>query len=181
MNVLILNGSPRLSGNTHTVLETMKEQLEDRHTVTFVDVCRKKLSGCMACDACKANGGHCVCPDDSDALIQQIIAADFVILGTPVYWWGMSAQLKMVVDKLYSNDGKTGVLRNNPKKIGVVAVGANDVDNIQYQLIRDQFSCIAEHLNWELVFSLSFSAYEPSEIAQNEAALKQARDAVSNV
>lgn len=167
MNILILNGSPRMSGNTRTLLNVMKEQLEQKHTVELVDVCRQKLSGCVACDSCKSNGGHCVQPDDSDVLVQKILAADLVVFGTPVYWWGMSAQMKMVVDKLYS------IQKKEPKKVGVIAVGASGVDNIQYRLIKEQFACIAEHMKWETAFSLSFSASAPGEIAQNEAALAE--------
>lgn len=175
MNVLILNGSPRMKGNTRTVLKYMEEQLSGQHTVTFVDVCRRKISGCLACNGCKKNGGHCICPDESDALMQQVIAADAIIIGTPVYWWGMSSQLKMAVDKFYSCDAK---LREHPKKLGILAIGAESTDDIQYSLIREQFSCIAKHLNWELAFSLSFSAYEPGEITQNEDAFEQSKQAI---
>ena len=106
MNILFLNGSPRHHGNTRAALQTMKAILEDGNTVEALDVCTLKLSGCCACDGCKQNGGHCVCPDESDAVIQKIVQADAVIFGTPVYWWGMSAQLKMVVDKFYSQDSQ---------------------------------------------------------------------------
>ena len=106
MNILILNGSPRHHGNTHAALQTMKAILEDGNTVDVLDVCNLKLNGCCACDSCKRNGGHCICPDKSDEVIQKIVQADAVIFGTPVYWWGMSAQLKMVVDKFYSQDSQ---------------------------------------------------------------------------
>lgn len=170
MNILILNGSPRMKGNTRTVLSAMAQQLETQHTVTFVDVCRKKLNGCVACNGCKKNGGHCICPDETDALMQQIIQADVLIIGTPVYWWGMSSQLKTAVDKFYSCDTK---LREHPKQLGIVAIGAESLTDIQYSLIRQQFSCIAKHLNWELVFSLSFSAFEPGEIEKDQNALDE--------
>lgn len=84
-----------------------------------------------------------------------------MIFGTPVYWWGMSAQLKMVVDKFYSQDAQFQTMK---KKVGVVAIGANELEDPQYRLIREQFSCIADYLGWELAFSLSYSAYEPGEI-----------------
>ena len=71
MKILILNGSPRHHGNTHTVLQAMKEILLENHAVEVLDVCTMHLSGCCACDRCKRNGGHCVCPDESDAVIQK--------------------------------------------------------------------------------------------------------------
>lgn len=165
MNILLLNGSPRHRGNTRAALQTMKAVLEGGNTVEFLDVCNMKLSGCCACDGCKRNGGHCVRPDDSDAVIQKIAQADAVIFGTPVYWWGMSAQLKMVVDKFYSRDSQ---FKTMSKTIGVVAVGANGLDDPQYRLIHGQFRCIAEYLHWDLAFSLSFSAYGPGELMAQE-------------
>lgn len=178
MNILILNGSPRHHGNTHAALQTMKGILEEGNIVEVLDVCNLKLSGCCACDSCKRNGGHCVCPDESDAVIQKIVQADAVIFGTPVYWWGMSAQLKMVVDKFYSQDSQFKTMK---KKIGLVVTGANGLDNPQYRLIDEQFRCIAEYLHWDMAFSLAFAAYEPGEVMQQEGILAQLQDACEKI
>ena len=94
-------------------------------------------------------------PDESDAVIRKIAEADAVIFGTHVYWWGMSAQLKMVVDKFYSQDSQFKTMK---KKIGVVVTGANGLDNPQYRLIDEQFRCIAEYLRWDMAFSLAYAA-----------------------
>ncbi|MEY8395613.1 NAD(P)H-dependent oxidoreductase [Lachnospiraceae bacterium 45-P1] len=178
MNILILNGSPRHHGNTHSALQTMRGILEEKHTVEVLDVCNMNLSGCCACDGCKRNGGHCVCPDESDAVIQKIVQTDAVILGTPVYWWGMSAQLKMVVDKFYSQDSQFKTMK---KKMGILAIGANDLDNTQYRLIHDQFCCIAEYLHWDIAFSLSLSAYEPGELKIQGSVLEQLKQACDSI
>lgn len=178
MNILLINGSPRLGGNTHSVVQCLQSMLEETYTVEVLNICQMKLSGCLACDGCKANGGHCVCPDESDFVIQKIAEADAVIFGTPVYWWGMSAQLKMVVDKFYSRDA---AFHSMKKKIGVVAIGANTTDNPQYRLIHEQFRCIAEYLNWELAFTLSFAAYEPGEVMKEPSLQAQLREAVASV
>lgn len=131
----------------------------------LLDVCSMKLSGCLACGGCRKNGGHCVRPDDSDRLMQKIADADAVIFGTPVYWWGMSSQMKMAVDKFYSREADFEKMN---KKIGILAVGGSGLENPQYELIRRQFSCIAEYLHWKLSFSLSFSASEPGELLKQE-------------
>lgn len=101
-----------------------------------------------------------------------------VIFGTPVYWWGMSAQLKMVVDKFYSQDSQFKTMK---KKIGVVVTGANGLDNPQYRLIDEQFRCIAEYLHWDMAFSLAFAAYEPGEVMQQEGILAQLQDACEKI
>lgn len=179
MNIFILNGSPRFHGNTRLALQKMQDILKEGNTVELLDVCTMKLSGCLACDGCKQNGGHCVCPDESDSIIQKVVQADAIIFGTPVYWWGMSAQLKMVIDKFYAQDTQ---FKTMSKKIGIIIVGANELDNPQYRLIHEQFACIADYLNWDARFSLSFSAYEPGELMAQEgiaAQLKQACDALT--
>lgn len=53
MKILILNGSPRLHGNTSKVVRTLDSMLAQEHTVELLDICSMQLSGCVACDACK--------------------------------------------------------------------------------------------------------------------------------
>ncbi|HVI43037.1 MAG TPA: flavodoxin family protein, partial [Anaerovoracaceae bacterium] len=123
MKILILNGSPRLNGNTRTALNEISQSIRSNITgveVELIDVTKHKLSGCTNCDSCRRNGGKCVLPDDSAKIIQKIYDSEVVILGTPVYYWGISAQLKMVVDKLYSKDDQ---FRQQKKKLGLVTVG----------------------------------------------------------
>lgn len=178
MNIIILNGSPRHNGNTNSVIEVLKETLSKNHEVENLDVCQMKLSGCYACDGCKRNSGHCVCADDSDLVIQKIVKADAVIFATPVYWWGVSSQLKMVIDKFYSQDSQ---FKTMSKKIGIIAIGANELDDPQYRLIHDQFSCIGEYLGWDVSFSLSFSAYEPGEILKNDKLNNLIKEAINQL
>lgn len=168
MNILILNGSPRHHGNTHAVLQTMKSILENGNTVEALDVCTLKLSGCCACDGCKRNGGHCVCPDESDAVIQKIVQADAIIFGTPVYWWGMSAQLKLIIDKCYCRG-----LQLKNKKVGTIVVGGSPVDSIQYELIDKQFDCMAKYLSWDMLFKKSYYATARDELEKNKDSMNE--------
>lgn len=172
MKIMILNGSPRLQGNTRTaliaVVDGIAENISDAQ-IEFVDITKLDLSGCIACDQCKSNGGSCVILDDSAELIEKLALADVIIFGTPVYWWGVSAQLKVVIDKMYS---KSEYFQHCSKKLGIIAVGANPENDIQYELISTQFKCISNYLGWDLVIDKSLSAYAPGEIAKNEAEIK---------
>lgn len=62
-----------------------------------------------------------------------------ILFATPVYWWGMSAQLKLIIDKCYCR----GMQLKN-KKVGTIVVGGSPVDSIQYELIDKQFDCMAK-------------------------------------
>lgn len=166
MKALLLNGSPRLNGNTKQCLKSIKEGLEmNQHQVEIVNVAALKLTGCVNCDKCKRNKGLCVLNDESTILNQKILDADFVLFASPVYWWGITAQLKMVVDKLYA---KADQLKLTKKKIGILAIGASEITDEQYQLIHRQFECIADYLNWEVCFKEAISAYELRDVADNE-------------
>lgn len=164
--ILFLSGSPRSGSNSRAALESIadgvRENLSQCCEVEFIDVPKLKLSGCVACDGCKKNGGRCVRPDESAALMEKVATADVLILGTPVYWWGISSQLKMAIDKFYSKDE---AFHTTKKQVGVVAVGAAETTDRQYELIRGQFECITEFLGWELIFCESASAWQRGELA----------------
>lgn len=175
MKVLLLNGSPRMKGNTRAALNAVKEGVEKGlkpEEIELYDISRHKISCCLACDACQKNGGNCVQPDESAELVQKIYDADIVIFGTPVYWWGVSAQLKMAWDKMYSKDFKS----QPPKKVGIISVGASGTEDPEYRLIEEQMTCIAAHLGWKLAFAYGVSAYNPGELEANETAISELRE-----
>ena len=76
-----------------------------------------------------------------------------ILFATPVYWWGMSAQLKLIIDKCYCRG-----LQLKNKKVGTIVVGGSPVDSIQYELIDKQFDCMAKYLSWDMLFKTSYCA-----------------------
>ena len=113
-------------------------------------------------------------PDGSKSLIDKVYAADVLIMGSPVYWWGISSQLKTVVDKFYS---KSPQLHGLKKKVGVIAIGEDELTGLQYKLIHDQFKCICAYLGWEFPLYLSFSAGAPGDLEKTEGAEKTLSEA----
>ena len=181
MNVLILNGSPRKNGNTSNALRAIEDGLKSRHTVESLNVYDFTFRPCRNCDACKRNGGNCIQADDTVKIINKVAAADLVIFGSPVYWWGISAQLKDVVDKFYSREGESAPTLRTKKKIGIVAVGAETTDDPEYKLISDQFRCIAEFLGWEVVLDESICAAAADDLAKDAARLAELKAAAENL
>ncbi len=103
MNVLTILGSPRLKGNTATVLAAFEALVGAHYAVTRIDLAQRDLNGCLGCNACQA-GGHpdaCVQADDGPEILEQIVAADAVVYATPLYVWGFSAQMKALIDRHY--------------------------------------------------------------------------------
>lgn len=176
MKILVLNGSPRLNGNTRTALNEIvagfKANVPDAD-VDLIDVAEQSLSGCTNCNACKSNGGICITPDDSADIIQKIYDADLVVFGTPVYFWGITAQLKMVIDKLFSKDDQIRQQAPPKKKIGLVTIGEADLADREYGLIAEQFTCICDYLGWDICFNQSISAADAGEIANDKAKMQE--------
>ena len=173
MNALILNGSPRKNGNTSHALRAIEEGLKRNHTVESLNVYDFTFRPCRNCDACKRNGGNCIQADDTIKIINKITDAELIIFGSPVYWWGISAQLKDVVDKFYSRDDESKPTLRTKKKIGIVVCGAETTDDPEYKLISDQFHCIAKFLGWEVVLDEAISAAAADDLAKDAARLAQ--------
>lgn len=101
-NVLVLSGSPRKKGNSQSLCEAFQKGAEDGgNAVTLVRLAEKKIGYCMACDACMRNNGVCVQQDDMAELLDAYQKADVLVLATPVYFYGICAQLKTFIDRTY--------------------------------------------------------------------------------
>ena len=102
MNILILQGSPNLSGSTSMMVEQFaKGAKEAGHTCKRVDITELDISPCTGCVACGYEG-PCTQSDSMDLLRSQILKTDMLVFATPLYYYGMSAQLKTVVDRFCS-------------------------------------------------------------------------------
>ena len=105
--ILAIISSPRKGGNSETLVEQfVKGAKEAGHSVETVFLRDKKIAPCIACEACLKNGGTCVQKDDMAEILNKIIAADVIVLSTPVYYYSISAQLKVMIDRTLAGGGK---------------------------------------------------------------------------
>ncbi|HOX39429.1 MAG TPA: flavodoxin family protein [Candidatus Brocadiia bacterium] len=105
MKVLAINGSPRAKGNTDIVLEWTLDELRAKGAkVEKVMAARRKISGCVECFACQKDKDTpgCAVKDDMQALYGKILKADLIILASPVFCWGITAQIKAILDRCYA-------------------------------------------------------------------------------
>ena len=103
MKVLGINASPRKNGNTQTLVEAvLKGAFEKGAETRLVNLRELNLNGCLGCEGCKKQLGKCVQKDEVTPLLQEMTAYDAIVMGTPVYWYHVSAQFKVLVDRLYS-------------------------------------------------------------------------------
>lgn len=166
MKILVLNGSPR-KGNTVTAITTLVEAAKTDNEIEVVNTYDLNVGPCMGCGACECYKG-CVATDDTNMIVDKMVAADMIFFASPVYWWGITAQMKLVIDKAYC---KGAALLN--KKVGVIIIGAASVDGEQYKLIRGQFKCIAEYLKWDILFHKDYSASARDDLKKNDKAINE--------
>jgi multimeric flavodoxin WrbA len=94
-------GSPRRGGNTESLVDEVLHGAEEAGALTEKVILNElDISPCQACDACGKTGG-CVQRDDMPALLEQMQRSQVWVLGTPVYWWGPTAQFKAFLDRWY--------------------------------------------------------------------------------
>ena len=127
MNILILNGSPRPQGNTKKMINAFVEAA-DGHKVDVIDVCKKNIKGCLACEYCHTTGnGFCVQKDDMQEVYDLLKEAEILIIASPIYYHGISGQLKCVIDRFYS-----AAYPRKPKNLKKVAMFLSSGDNHMY-------------------------------------------------
>ena len=104
MNILVLNGSPRPKGSTKQMAEAFQSgAVSAGHTVDVIDVCKLHIGGCLACEYCHTRGrGECVQKDDMQKIYALLREAEMLVIASPIYYHGISGQLKCVIDRFYS-------------------------------------------------------------------------------
>lgn len=99
MKIVILTGSPNPDGSTNILAGNFKKGAEESgHKVELINVCQLNVNPCTGCVACGYEG-DCVQDDDNERIRKALLSCDMVVFATPLYYYGMSAQLKAVIDR----------------------------------------------------------------------------------
>jgi multimeric flavodoxin WrbA len=140
--ILILAGSPRKGGNTDRLVEAFVKGAGDGNEVEIISVADYKVNPCIGCNSCfTREENRCFQDDDMTKIYAKLGEADTVIIASPVYFYGISAQLKAIVDRLHTP------MRNgfNIKRLGLILVGAAELPELfdaiitQYRLVLNFF------------------------------------------
>lgn len=140
--IVILMGSPRKNGNTELFVNAFADGAKENNQVEVVRVSDYKVSPCRGCNACYANENYaCIQNDDMSKIYSKLADADILVIASPVYFYGISAQLKTVIDRLHTPIRQQFAI----KKTALLLVGAAkipklfDAIKMQYELIDDFF------------------------------------------
>lgn len=128
--VLIVLGSPRKNGNSTALAKRAADGAKSAgaecETICLHEM---HIKPCNACDYCLKRPGHvCILKDDMQKLYPKLIKADVIVMAGPVYWFTVSAQIKLFMDRWYALIGKSGHALKG-KKIGIILT-YGDVDPV---------------------------------------------------
>ncbi len=103
-NIVAIVSSPRPKGNSGILVNSILDGAMGLSTniINYYNLnSARSFTGCNACEGCKKSG-KCVLNDGLTGVLEDIVHADVVIISTPVYFFGPSAQLKALIDRMYS-------------------------------------------------------------------------------
>jgi multimeric flavodoxin WrbA len=170
MKVLAISFSPKKNGNTVTALEKALEGARAEGAKTeLYSVAGKTIQPCDACSSC-GKTGMCHIKDDMQEVYQKLIEADGIIFGTPVYFWGMTAQAKTAMDRTIALTGPDRNLDNKPAGLVVMAGSLGIADTM-----KDFYYYIVQR---HMLPANQVSAYpaNPEELKKWEQCMKAAYD-----
>jgi multimeric flavodoxin WrbA len=108
--ILILKGSPREKGNSSTLAEQAAAGARQAGAeVACFDLHKLDIHTCDACDICQGvSEGECIIQDDMQMLYPKLRQADAILVASPVYWFTVSAQAKLCIDRWYALESPRG-------------------------------------------------------------------------
>ena len=175
--ILIINGSPRVNGNTCRALQEMTNVLEaEGMEVEQIQIGNKDIRGCIACNQCKERGNGCVFTDVVNEIALKFEAADGLIIASPVYYASANGTLISFLDRLFYS-----TLFSKSMKVGAsVAVARRGGLTATYDELNKYFAIsgmpIASGQYWNGVHGTV-----PGEAEQDAEGLQQMRTLAHNM
>ena len=144
MNIVVLTGSPHRQGTTALLAERFIQGAQQAgHSVFRFDAAFEAVHPCIACDHCRAHDHACVFKDGMEALNPHLLAADLVALVTPLYFYGISAQLKAALDRFYANDDRLMGSRQ-----AVLLAACADDEPGAMDALEASYQAMIDYLKW---------------------------------
>lgn len=138
--VLILSSSPRRGGNSDLLCDQfLLGAQEAGNQAEKIFLRDKNINYCLGCGACQKTGS-CVQKDDMNEILDKLVAADVIVLATPVYFYSMSAQMKTLIDRICPVYTKI-----SDKKFYIIATAADGSEDALDETIagfRGFFRCL---------------------------------------
>lgn len=144
MKITVITGSPHRNGTSALLADKFIEGAKTAgHDVFRFNAAFEDVHPCIGCDRCGMNG-PCIYKDSMEKLNPELLAADLVAFVTPLYYYGMSAQIKTVIDRFYANNSRLHV----NKKAILMATAYNSSDWTMTAL-TEHYKTLLRYMGWE--------------------------------
>jgi len=178
--ILILSGSPVKDGNTALLVKWFVEGIRPKSAqieIVQTAFLKYKSTGCTSCRACqKLLKYECVINDEASLVLAKMIEADVIVMATPLYFYGASAQLKLVMDRmfsLYKWDNQAGTTQT-PLRGKTLVLIASAFEDIGLDVLEKTFAITADYSGMKFESLLVPNAGESGDIKHKDDIRKQA-------
>ena len=145
MKIIILEGSPNKNGSSNLLADCFRRGAEEAgHSVEIVDTAHANIHPCTGCIRCGYEG-PCAQKDDVESIRKKILAADMLVFVTPLYYYGMSAQLKTMIDRFCAFN--SSIQRRHMKSALLTA--AWNSDDWTFEALVAHYKTLVRYLNLE--------------------------------
>jgi len=168
--ILVLSGSPKKNGNTALLVKWFSEGARSKGAeVEIVQTAflKHKSNGCTSCRTCqKSDKYECVINDEAKPILARMAEVDAIVMATPLYFYGPSAQLKLIFDRMFSLfkwDNKTDTMKTVLKGKTFVLI-ASAYEDIGLDTLEKPFALTAEYTSMKFKSLLIPNAGESGDI-----------------
>ena len=145
MKILVLEGSPNKKGSTHLLADCFRQGAQEAgHTVQMLDIAHTNIHPCTGCIHCGYQG-PCVQKDDMETIRGAILDTDMLVFTTPLYYYGMSAQLKTLVDRFCAFNSS---LQSKRMKSALLTVAWNS-DDWTFDALVSHYKALVRYLHFQ--------------------------------
>lgn len=145
MKIVVLQGSPNRNGSTSILVQAFQKGAEEAgHTVEVIEVAYAGVHPCTGCVACGYEG-PCVQKDGMERIRKELLSADMIVFATPLYYYGMTAQLKTVIDRFCAFNFS---LNSRHLKSAFLTVAWN-ADDWTFEALTAHYKTLVRYLNFQ--------------------------------
>lgn len=145
MNIVVIIGSPHRNGTSALLSdEFIRGAKEAGHRIYRFDAAFEEVHPCQGCDRCGMGSRPCIWKDGMTKLNPELLNADGVVLATPPYYFGFSAQIKTVIDRFYANSyAFTG------RKKSALLATAWDANSWTMEALTAHYHTLTKYMHWK--------------------------------
>lgn len=146
MKITVISSSPNEAGTSALLVdEFIRGASEAGHEIFRFDAGDKAVGACLACQSCGCGSSPCVQEDDMLELHDALLNTDAVVFASPIYYFGMCAQMKLVIDRFYAVNTN---LRERARKAALLLTCASDNAAVVGPAVS-QYECMLGYLGWQ--------------------------------